>query len=87
MPSSSFMTVLNELAQILRGEHPGWEGDRRANAYRFLTRAADTNPTQAKVDGLALAESILTYAEHTGISPSTLRQTAAIFLGSRQGSL
>lgn len=79
--------TLNELARILRGEHPAWQGDRRANAYRFLTCTADQNPDQAARDGLNIARQLTTYANLTGISPSTLQRTVSIFHGERQGSL
>lgn len=79
------MDHLNELGRILRGESPGWEGDRRANGYHFLVRLADEMPEEAK----ALAEDILRnvadFAEETGISPSTLRRACQVLLGQRDG--
>jgi hypothetical protein len=79
--------TLNELALILRGDHPAWEGDRRANGYSFLTRIADDMPEEAASLGKDIAKNTEDFATETGISPNTLRRASAILLGQRQGTL
>lgn len=87
MSALDHLAIVNELALILRGEAPGWEGDRRANGYRFLTRLADDMPESAAALGADIARNIADFASETGVSPNTLRQASAVLLGRRDGSL
>ncbi len=79
--------IINELGKILRGEHPAWEGDRRANGYHFLTKIADDMPESAEALGLDLARNLADFAESSGVSRPTLILAAKILQGARQGSL
>jgi hypothetical protein len=81
-------TKLNELALILRGDHKGWQGDRRMNAYSFLMRMIIDSSKEAYNLGLNINSMVMQYANNTGISPNTLRQISSILLRqSTQGML
>lgn len=62
---------LKELALIIRGEHPAWQGDRIANAELFchrLGRDFDNAPALAQ----DISRNINDCAEEYGISPTGL---------------
>lgn len=77
--------IVNELGRILRGDHPGWEGDRRANGYAFLARIVRDMPDEAKALGVDIARNVSDFAEETGVSPGTLRLAARVLLGDLDG--
>lgn len=80
-------SIVTEFAQIIRGERATWEGDRRSNGYRFLTRLAAIMPKTAEELAEDISSHVEDFASETGVSPSTLRRAAAVLQGERQGSL
>lgn len=72
--------LVQELALILRGEHPAWEGDRRANGTAFLKRMILGTPSVAATLGADIGRNVNHYSNVSGISPSTLRLAARILI-------
>lgn len=79
--------ILGELAQILRGDHPRWQGDRRANGCSFLIQVINTKQKSAIVLGQYIERYIDNFITTTGISPNTLHSIVLILQGTRQGAL
>jgi len=65
---------VSELALIIRGEHPAWEGDRIANAELFCHRVArDFDETRSIADDIE--RNIHALSDSHGMSPSGMRWT------------
>lgn len=68
--------IMQEMAEILRGDHPGWEGNRILNAETHLALIHRDLPDEA----LALAENVEAhlpeFSELTGLHPDRLRWAA-----------
>jgi hypothetical protein len=64
--------VLDELSKIIRGEHPGWKGDRIRNAEGFLWRIGqDFDEAAAIADDIE--RNIADCSDYCGMSPNGLR--------------
>lgn len=61
--------ILNEVALILRGEHPGWEGDSVWNAETYLNRFVNDfdNASEVATD---IENNLNAASEVSGLSPN-----------------
>ena len=67
---------MRELVSILRGEHPGWEGDRIYNAEFFLRTLAMDFPHHAAELVAGLRANVQDYSDFLGISPNSVSWVA-----------
>lgn len=68
--------LVKEYAQIVRGEHPRWEGDRVRNAESFaFSIGADNDDALELVRSLGIAER--EYSLLTGLPSGSLRRMSA----------
>jgi hypothetical protein len=70
---STTVEFLNEYANIRRGLHPGWEGDRVLNAESFIWRTARHQPKAAAEISADLLRDASAASELSGISPSRIK--------------
>jgi hypothetical protein len=73
--------IVNELGSILRGEHPAWRGDRRANGGLFLRIIRDDMPGLAAALADDLRRNLNDFAELSEVSPRTLTLAAMVLSG------
>lgn len=70
------LAIMKEMANIIRGEHPAWGGDRILNAETFLRRIANDMPRAA----LDLADDLMAnksdFSDRTGLSPDRIHWAA-----------
>ena len=73
--------VLSEYAKVIRDAHPGWRGDRIANAGAFLRRIVSDMPE----DALALANDMERNADliclEIGLSPGGVQRGIKVLRG------
>lgn len=82
MPLDHLATV-KEFAQVVRGEHPGWAGDRRENGGAFLRRIATDMPDEAKALAFDIECNQADYSTETGLPLRTLEQAQKVLFGLR----
>ncbi len=75
-----------EFAQIIRGEHPNWSGDKRENAGFFLRMLRNDMPEQAKAIAFDVECNLDDYSGLTGLPHRTLEQAQRVLYG-QWGSL
>lgn len=75
------LTTMREFAQIRRGEHPAWRGDRIANSEEFLRRIRHDMPEDAKTLAFDIECNQNDYAEETGLPHRTLEQAQRYLYG------
>lgn len=73
--------TLEEFARIVRGEHPGWKGDRRHNGGVFLYERRREDPVAAKALAFALECKMGAFSEATGLPLRTLEQAQRVLDG------
>jgi hypothetical protein len=73
--------TMTELAQIIRGQHSGWSGDKRENAGCFLRIIRDDFPEDAKTLAFDIECNSSAYIESTGLPERTLFQASRILFG------
>lgn len=79
------LDLMKEFAQILRGEHPAWEGSRIMNGYAFLRRIADDSPEVAEELARDVERNVDDFVEETGISPRTMALVPLVLRGETTG--
>lgn len=75
------LTVMQEFAQIRRGEHPAWSGDRINNSEFFLRQIRRDMPEQAKEMAYDIECNLEAYSEETGLPHRTLEQAQRYLYG------
>lgn len=75
------LPVMQEFAQIIRGEHSDWNGDRRLNASVFLRAFRDKMVDQAEDLAHDIQCNLDDYSLETGLPQRTLEQATRILLG------
>jgi hypothetical protein len=70
------LKTLNEMAQIIRGLHPRWGGDRILNAETFLRDYRDQNIEEALTMGLDIEANINHFSQETHLPFKRLHQVA-----------
>ncbi len=80
METLDHLATVRELADIVRGEHPGWEGDRRCNGGAFLRRIRNDMPEAAAALAADIGRNLMDFATETGISPRTLELTRRVLV-------
>lgn len=75
------LDLMKEFAEVIRGNHPAWSGDRIANGYRFLRRIADDSPEVAEALAKDVERNTSDYIEETGVSPRTMRLVPKVLRG------
>ena len=79
------LDVAREYARIVRGEHPGWEGDATLNAESFALGVGREYPGDAPIIAASLRDSSREISLLTGLPPSSLERIARYVLrGSRK---
>lgn len=76
-----YLTIMQEFAQIRRGEHPAWSGDRINNSEFFLRQIRSDMPEQAKAMAYDIECNLEAYSEETGLPPRTLEQAKRFLYG------
>lgn len=75
------LNTVKEFAQIVRGEHPGWRGDRRRNGGHFLYIIAKDMPEEAKGLAFDIECNLTDYMKETGLPERTLVQAQRVLFG------
>jgi hypothetical protein len=75
------LDVMQEFATIIRGEHPGWSGDKRENAGFFLRTLRNDMPEQAKALAFDVECNLNDFSELTGLPHRTLEQAQRVLYG------
>lgn len=75
------LAITKELGDILRGNHHGWEGDRRSNGGAFLRRIRNDMPAEAAALADDLSSNVMDFAKETGISPRSIQIAAGVLRG------
>ncbi len=75
------LATMTELGQILRGEHPAWEGDSRANGGAFLRRIRNDMPEEAARLALDLERNTNDFAVEANVSPRSVLIAAGVLRG------
>lgn len=81
MQTLNHLDTVKEFAQIVRGEHTGWSGDRRRNGGHFLYIIAKDMPEQAKELAWDIECNLADYIEETGLPERTLVQAQRVLYG------
>lgn len=71
------VALVQEYADIRRGERPGWEGDSVANGESFAFRLGYGSPDDAMELVRSLGINETQYALLTGLPPGSLRRMSA----------
>lgn len=75
------LTIMQEFAQIRRGEHPAWCGDRINNSEFFLRQIRRDMPEEAKAIAYDIERNLDAYSEETGLPQRTLEQAQRFLCG------
>lgn len=75
------LDTINEFAAIVRGEHPGWTGDRRENGGAFLRIIRNDMPEAAKELAFDIECNLNDYVAETGLPERTLIQAQKVLFG------
>lgn len=75
------LKIMQEFAQIRRGEHPSWQGDRINNSEWFLRRIRTDMPEEAKALAFDIECNLNDYSEETGLPHRTLEQAQRFLYG------
>ena len=70
------LELVNEVASILRAEHPGWKGDRIENAEFFLWQLKADFPEDAAVLAEDIRQNAEDYSLLTGLPPDRIHWVA-----------
>lgn len=79
------LDLMQEFAQILRGDHPAWGGSRIMNGYAFLRRIADDSPEVAEALASDVERNVNDFVEETGVSPRTMALVPVVLRGQTTG--
>jgi len=77
------LDLMQEFAQIIRGDHPAWGGSRNMNGYAFLRRIADDSPEVAEALACDVERNVDDFVEETGVSPRIMALVPSILRGLR----
>lgn len=75
------LSIMREFAQIRRGEHPAWSGDRINNSEFFLRQIRLDMPEEAKAIACDIECNLDDYSEETGLPQRTLEQAQRFLCG------
>ncbi len=67
------LSIMQELARILRSEHEGWRGDRIENAESFLRSIKTDFPEVAEILAQDLGANGRDFSEETGLSEDRIK--------------
>lgn len=81
MNTLNHLDTVKEFAQIVRGEHPGWTGDRRSNGGFFLYTLRKDMPEFATALGQDIENNVKDFSDETGLPFRTLHQAANVLCG------
>lgn len=81
MQTLDHLNTVKEFAQIVRGEHAGWSGDRRSNGGFFLYSIRKDMPEQAKDLAYDIECNMTDYMNETGLPERTLVQAQRVLYG------
>ena len=75
------LIIMKEFAQIIRGEHHAYRGDRRYNGGFFLRTIQNDMPEEAKSIAFDIECNLNSYMDETGLPERTLIQAQRVLYG------